>query len=394
MKVACNLVSGCSIIHSASASEQFHDLPFSPRSIAGMATLPKPTLRWGIVATGMISSWFVADLTIERKDAEANHIIQAIGSSSLEKAKRFVAQHLPNASQTPTIYGSYGEIYADKNVDIVYIGLPHAFHKNNCLDAISHGKHVLCEKAFTLNASEAKEVLDAARAKGVFIMEAMWTRFFPLVKSIQKLVHKEMAIGRVHRVLSDFAMDQDLESRGSDSRLKNLSLGASTLLDIGIYPLTWAIIGLEEPLEGERKDAIEKPQILATSTLSDGVDVATSIILQYADGRQAIATSHAGSGMKTPPQFCRIEGSEGTIIVEGFAASVPNSFVLQKRGVEDQKYEFERPGKGFYWEADAVALDIENGRKESKTMPWAETIRVMEVMDEARRQAGVVFPQD
>lgn len=359
-----------------------------------MTSSEKPTLRWGIVATGLISSWFVADLTIDRNGAKANHIIQAIGSSSLEKAENFVAKHLPKDTPAPTLYGSYEDVYADANVDIVYIGTPHGFHKKNCLDAIRHGKHVLCEKAFTLNAHETSEVLEAAKAKGVFVMEAMWTRFFPLVKSIQKLVHEDKAIGRVHRVMCDFAMDQGLELKGPDSRLKNLSLGASSLLDIGIYSLTWAIVGLEVPLGTNHREASEQPKLMATSTLSDGVDVATSIMLQYADGRQGIATSHSATGMKTPSSFCRIEGSKGTIIVDGFAASVPSSFMVQKRGVEDQKFEFERPGKGFYWEADAVALDIAAGRTESETMPWAETIRVMELLDEARRQGGVIFPQD
>jgi predicted dehydrogenase len=356
-----------------------------------MTSDKKPTLRWGIVATGLISSWFVADLIVEREDAKANHIIQAIGASSLEKAKGFVAQHLPSVSPAPAVYGSYEEVYADPKVDVVYIGTPHAFHKKNCLDAISHGKNVLCEKAFTLNASETKEVLDAAKAKGVYIMEAMWVRHFPLVKTLQKLIYKDKAIGRVHRVFCDFSMDQGLESKGPDSRLKNLSLGASTLLDIGIYSLTWAVIGLEQPLGGAHKKAAEKPKLLATSALSDGVDVATSMMLQYSDGRQGIATCH--SGVKTPYAFCRIEGSEGTIVVEGEAAP-PSSFVLQKGGQDDRKFEFERPGKGFYWEADAVALDIAAGRKESETMPWAETVRVMELLDEVRKQGGVIFPQD
>jgi predicted dehydrogenase len=176
--------------------------------------------------------------------------------------------------------------------------------------------------------------------------------------------------------------------------LKILFLGASTLLDIGIYPLTWAIIGLEGPLEDDRRGPTEKLRVVATSALADGVDVATSIMLQHMDGRQGIATSHSGSGMKTPPQFCRIEGSKGTIVIEGIMAPMPSSFVLQQRSVEDEKFEFEGPGKGFHWEADAVALDIANGRKESDTMPWAETSRVMEWMDEFRRQAGVLFFQD
>jgi predicted dehydrogenase len=359
-----------------------------------MTSNEKPALRWGIVATGLISSWFVADLIIEREDAKAKHFIQAIGSSSLDKGKAFVAQHLPGVSPAPSVYGDYEKVYGDPNVDIVYIGTPHAFHKQNCLDAISHGKNILCEKTFTLNASETREVFDAAKAKGVFIMEAMWTRFFPIVKTIQKLVHEDKAIGQVHRVMCDFAMDQGLDSKGPESRLKNLALGASSLLDIGIYSLTWGIIGLEKPLGGPHKQISEKPKLLATSTLSHGVDVATSIILHYPNGQQAIATSHSGTGMKTPSSFCRIEGSDGTIIVDGIFASIPQSFVLQMHGMEEKKFEFERLGKGFYWEADAVALDIAGGRKESDTMPWAETIRVMELMDEARRQTGVKFPQD
>ncbi|RGP79533.1 dimeric dihydrodiol dehydrogenase [Fusarium longipes] len=348
----------------------------------------KPTLRWGIVGTGMISSWFIADLTIDRKNAQATHIIQAIGSSSVEKGKNFVAIHLPNASQAPTVYGSYHEAYQDPNVDIIYIGTPHGFHKKNCLDAIAQGKHVLCEKAFTLNAREAREVLEAAQEKGVFVMEAMWTRFFPLVKTVQKLVHQDKVIGDVVRLFADFAMDQRIESLAPEHRLRDLSLGAGSLLDIGIYSLTWGLLGLDSGV-GEKATT---PKICATQTLVQGVDISTSIILQYPDGAQGIITSN--SKVKTPSVFCRIEGTEGYIVVEGPAAA-PENFTVYKDGdTEGQKYDFEKPGRGFYWEADAVALDIAAGKVQSDVMPWAETVRVMEIMDEVRRQGGSKFPQD
>ncbi|KAJ0144706.1 Uncharacterized protein HZ326_12565 [Fusarium oxysporum f. sp. albedinis] len=311
----------------------------------------KPTLRWGIIGT-------------------ATHHIQAIGSSSVEKGTKFVETHMPGQTQLPSIYGSYQQAYQDPNVDIIYIGTPHGFHKKNCLDAISHGKHVLCEKAFTLNAREAREVLDAAKKRGVFIMEAMWTRFFPLVKSLQKIIHEDKAVGDVVRVFADFAMNQNIESRGPDSRLKDLSLGAGSLLDIGIYSLTWGLVTLDAGV-GEKATT---PKIAAAQTLVDGVDIGTSIILLYPDGKQGILTSN--SKVKTPEAFCRVEGTKGHIIVEGFAGSVPASFT------------------GFYWEADAVALDIAAGKVENDTMPWAETIRVMEIMDEVRRQGGARFPQD
>lgn len=355
----------------------------------------KPTLRWGIISTGMISSWFVTDLLIPRHDAKATHIIQSIGSSSLEKGKAFAAQYLPSVTPAPTIYGSYEEVYADPNVDAVYIGTPHAFHKKNCLDAIAAGKNVLCEKAFTLNATEAREVFAAAKKKGVFVMEAMWTRFFPLVQTLQKVVHDEKAIGKVQRVFCDFSQDQKLGEKGPDSRLMNLSLGASSLLDIGIYSLTWGLLGLETSLlGGTRGEVAEKPGVVASASLLEGVDVATSVILQYADGRQGIVTTHAGMGIRTGASFCRIEGSEGIVLVDGPAAPVPESFTVVKPGAEDRKIAVERVGKGFYWEADAVAGDIAAGRTESEVMSWAETVRVLELMDEARKQGGIVFPQD
>jgi predicted dehydrogenase len=342
----------------------------------------KPTLHWGIIATGLISSWFVEDIALPRPESEANHIIQAIGSSSQEKGKKFVETHLPGTS--PTI-GTYEQVYADPKVDIIYIGTPHAFHKQNCLDAIKHGKHVLCEKAFTLNAAEAKEVFDAAAKKGVFVMEAMWTRFFPLTMTLQKLLHADKVIGDVKRVFCDFGLKQDIASLPADSRLKNPALGAGSLLDIGIYSLTWGLVGLGQQTE--------KPKVVAWQHLVDGVDIASSMILSFSQGQQGILTSTTLK--KTARPFCRIEGTKGTVVVEGVAASLPGSFTVHLDDDEEpKKYDFKNPGRGFYWEADAVAVDIKAARTQSEVMPWAETIRVLEILDEVRRQGGAKFPQE
>ncbi|KAI1385481.1 NAD(P)-binding protein [Hypoxylon trugodes] len=345
-----------------------------------------PTLRWGIVATGLISSWFVQDLVLDRENAKAKHIVQAIGSSSLEKGKVFAEKYLPG--KTPTIYGNYEELYADPNVDIVYIGTPHAFHKQNCLDAINAGKHVLCEKAFTLNAMEAKEVFEAAEKKGVFVMEAMWTRFFPLTRTLIKLLHEDKAIGNIHRVFCDFAMDQNIASLGPESRLKNPALGAGSLLDIGIYSLTWGLLGLDESI-GEKAQTSE---IVAKQTLDAGVDIATSAVLLYSDGKQAIVSS--SSSVKTKPVFCTIQGSQGYVDIEGFTSAPQFFTVYSLKDGSSKKYKFERPGRGFYWEADAVALDITARRVQNDIMPWAETLRVLGILDEIRRQGGAKFPQD
>jgi predicted dehydrogenase len=345
-----------------------------------------PTLRWGIVATGLISSWFVQDLLVERTDRKANHIIQSIGSSSKEKGTAFAEKHLPG--QKPTIYGSYEEVYSDPKVDIVYIGTPHAFHQQNCLDAINAGKHVLCEKAFTLNTAQAKEVFAAAKAKGVFVMEAMWTRFYPLTRTLQSLLHQDKIIGDVQRVFCDFSMDFNIASLGPDSRLKNPELGAGSLLDVGIYSLTWGLLGLE-PVIGEKA---VMPKVAALQTLDEGVDVLSSAILLYPNGRQAIVTS--ASTIKGKQPFCTIQGTEGYVEIEGFT-SAPRCFTVHSYGDGSaKKHDFEKVGRGFYWEADAVALDIAAGKRESDIMPWAETIRVLELLDTIRQQGGAKFPQD
>ncbi|KAL1893051.1 hypothetical protein Sste5346_006732 [Sporothrix stenoceras] len=362
-------------------------------------------LRWGIIATGMVASWFVTDLCLNRPDAQARHVIQAVGSSSLEKTQKFVATHI-SANDVAgrhtgvKTYGSYAEVYVDPDVDIVYIATPHAMHRKNCLDAIAAGKHVLCEKPFTVNAREAREVFDAAKAKGVFVMEGVWTRFFPLVRTLQRLLHEEHVIGDVHRVFCDFAMPKPMAqlSQTDESRITNRALGAGTLLDIGIYSLMWGMLALD-PGVGE---SARKPQVLASQSIVNGVDWATSMFLTYAtseDGaspaQQAILTS--SSLAKTPAAFCRIEGTTGYVVVEGFAGSVPAFFTVHDTTAPDaqlKKYEFERPGKGFYWEADAVAHSIAAGKTENELMPWAETLRVMDLMDEVRRQGGATFPQD
>ncbi|RAO71706.1 uncharacterized protein BHQ10_007718 [Talaromyces amestolkiae] len=344
-----------------------------------MTTESIPTLRWGIIGTGLISSWFVTDLAIDRPNKKANHIIQAIGSSSTEKGQIFLEKHLPGKS--PTVYGSYDELYRDADVDIVYIGTPHAFHQQNCLDAIRNGKHVLCEKPFALNEFQAKEVFDEAERQGVFVMEGMWTRFFPLMLKLRNLLHREKVIGDIYRVFCDFSMPMDIATLPPTSRLKNPALGAGSLLDIGIYSITWAILALES------EPSPKEPRVLASQTFRDDIDIANSVILSYPDGRQGIATCSVFT--KTPSSFCRIEGSKGTITVDGFAASVPASFIVTQVDQEPKKYEFERPGKGFYWEADAVALEIFAGKKQSDIMPWAESLRILTLLDEVKRQGGL-----
>ncbi|KAL4751969.1 hypothetical protein BDW72DRAFT_79800 [Aspergillus terricola var. indicus] len=354
-----------------------------------------PTLRWGIIGTGLISSWFTKDITLPRKSPAAAHKIQAIGSSSLEKGRAFVETHLTSLNSKPTVYPNYGGVYNDPEVDIVYIGTPHGLHKQHCLDAIAARKHVLCEKAFTLNATEGREVLAAAKAKGVFIMEAMWTRFHPLVSKLKHVLFQEKAIGDVRRTFCDFGLDMDIASLPDTSRLRDPAMGAGSLLDIGIYALTWGLLTLESD-----SDTGERPRVAAAQTLRDGIDIASSFILHYpSTGRQGILTSTTET--RTPEIFMRIEGSDGYITVEGIAASAPRAFTVHPKvesrspgvnaGVE-RRYDFELEGMGFYFEADAVAKSIGQGNIENEVMSHGETVRVLEILDEIRAQGGARFP--
>ncbi|KAL2830035.1 hypothetical protein BDW59DRAFT_29635 [Aspergillus cavernicola] len=362
-----------------------------------------PTLRWGVIGTGLISSWFTKDITAPRKSPKAKHIIQAIGSSSLEKGNAFVTEHLPSLTPQPTIYAGYEGVYNDPNVDIIYIGTPHGLHKTQCLAAIAAGKHILCEKAFALNATEAREILSAAAEKGTFIMEAMWTRFHPLVSTLHQVLHKENAIGDIRRTFCDFGLDMNLSSLPSNSRLKDPSMGAGSLLDIGIYALTWGLLTLDpDSHSGDSKEK-EKPQITATQTLKDGIDISSSFLLHYpSTGRQGILTCTTEA--RTPEVFMKIEGTDGYILIEGVAASAPRSFTVYPKigsdsgstgGKEEgNKYEFELEGMGFYFEADAVAVSISHGERENPVMSHGETVRVLEILDVIRRQGGARFPQE
>ena len=252
--------------------------------------------------------------------------MQAVGSSSVEKCKDFISKHVPGSAPQPTAYGSYEEVYRDPDVDVIYIGTPHAFHRQNCLDAIAAGKHVLCEKAFTITAKESREVLAAAKQKGVFIMEAMWLRFIPLVAELRKKLFEERAIGDVRRVFCDFGLDMNVAALGPESRLKNPKLGAGSLLDIGIYSLTWGLLALDPNIG----DQAQNPAVMAVQTLSDSIDLASSFVLQYpSTGAQGILTST--TEYKSARDFCRIEGTEGSITVEGQAASVPDTFIIHKK---------------------------------------------------------------
>lgn len=349
-----------------------------------------PVLRWGIIGAGSISSKFVGDLEIDRgADAKATHKITAIGSSSISKAEAFISSNIKN--NTPKPYASYDEVFADENVDIVYIGTPHPFHKDIALRAIKAGKHVLCEKPMTLNYKDSKELIEAAKQHKVYLMEAVWTRFFPIVQTFKKLVHEDKIVGEVHRAFTDFAI-KDFDLLPSTHRLKDVNLGGGALLDIGIYAITWARLGLD-PNVG--KKAL-KWTCSSSQVIVDGVDATTSAILTYPETQsQAIISCSFWGNISR--EIIRVEGKLGKVVVYGKFASCPTKIIVTFDDPEKQEIVVEPPKKGFgyYWEADAAAIDIANGKLENEEiMPWDETLLMFEIMDGIRKQGGLVYPQE
>jgi dihydrodiol dehydrogenase / D-xylose 1-dehydrogenase (NADP) len=364
---------------------------------------------WLHPGTGWVSTRFAADTIVSRSSSLVQHLISALGTSSQSKGEQFISS-ISSASSLdpikPKIYTDYSSVYTDPEVDIIYIGTPHSYHKEQCFAAIAAGKLVLCEKPFTINAAEAEEVISAARAEGVYIMEgklpslpyqtflrwewkAVWTRFFPLVLDLKKMLHEDKIIGDIYRLTCDFSLQKDMEALPPTHRYKDVNLGGGALLDIGVYPLMWSSLILDGKVGAEASN----PEVKATMVVIEGVDYEDVIVMKYPKTNR-IGILTASLRAQRREEFLRVERSKGVITVSGPGCSVPRKVKIQVDGEQEREVEYENEGMGFYFEADAVAKDILEGKKESAIIPLAETVRMMRVMDDIRKQGGVGYPQD
>ncbi len=310
-------------------------------------------LRWGILGTGGIANDFTADLV----HTDSGEIV-AVGSRSQAGADRFAERHGIGRR-----HATYEALAGDPDIDAIYVATPHSFHHENALMALEAGKHVLVEKAFTMNAAQAADLVDTARARGRFLMEAMWTRFLPHVVEIRRLL-AEGALGRVVTVMADhgqwFAFDPS-------SRLFAPELGGGALLDLGVYPVSFASMVLGTP---NRIEAIIEPA-------PTGVDSQVSILLRHDGGAQAVlnCTSAAAS-----PTRASIVGSDGRIDVDGpFYANV--GFTFTPRQGAPTRFEAAERVHGLYYEAAEVARCVAEGLLESPAMPLDESVEIMRTMD-------------
>jgi predicted dehydrogenase len=323
-------------------------------------------VRWGIMGTGAIAAHFAADLAL-LDGAE----LGAVGSRSLATAQAFAARF-----EIPRGYPSYAELVTDEQVDAIYVATPHPAHHACALLAIRAGKAVLIEKPFTLNASQARELITLARSQGTFLMEAMWTRFLPHMVTIRELV----AAGRLGQVRSLTADLGGVASGDVGHRILNPALGGGALLDIGVYLVSLASMLFGEP---ESITATSGPAVT-------GVDAQTAVILSYTGGRQAVL-------------FATIESdTTGRASINGTTARIeidarffgPATFRVIDREGHVEVHRHPHVGHGLLYEAAEVGRCLRQSRMESTSMPLDETQSVMETLDEIRRCIGLSYPAE
>ncbi|GHD13382.1 Gfo/Idh/MocA family protein [Zhihengliuella salsuginis] len=344
----------------------------APVSTQDPATATGRPLRWGVVATGTIAARVVADLAL-LDDA----ILQAVSSRTEASARAFArrfgfAEVYSDAEDRP----GYERLFDDPAVDVVYIATPHAQHHAVAMAALTAGKHVLCEKPLAMNARQAGELADLARDRGLFLMEAVWTRFLPSFCRAAEIL-RSGEIGSAQWLQADLGF---VAPDDPASRIQDPAAGGGALLDLAVYPLTWALGVFGEPSD-----------IVARGALTpEGIDRQNALTLTYASGACAQLLTSIGADS---PGEATIAGTEGWLRSAGPLFN-PRELVIQAKGGPARTERFEVPGNGFGYELREVTRCLQSGLTDSPYMPPAESVRMMELLDEARRQMGIRYASD
>lgn len=323
-------------------------------------------IRWGILATGSIAHQFAGGLAVI-PDAE----LTAVGSRTVETANAFADQY-----NVPRRYASYEELAADPDVDVIYVATPHPFHKENSLLCLDAGKAVLCEKPFTMNAREAEAVVARAREKGVFLMEAMWTRFLPISGKVRQWI-SEKAIGDVRMIAADFGYRAEFDP---EMRAFNPDLGGGGLLDVGVYPIAYISMILGP----------EPDRIASLADLGDtGVDEQAAVVLGYPQGELALLSCAVRTDT---PNEVRILGTNGQIHLH--PPFFTGTTATLKAGNREETVELPLEGNGYNYQAVEVMKCLRDDRLESGLIPLDETVAIMNIMDRIRSQWGLKYPME
>lgn len=336
-----------------------------PGALAGLAvSVPDPRdcppVRWGVLGAGHIGERFVRDT----RGGSACEVV-AVGSRTRERAELWAG-----ANGVPHAFGSYEELVGSDLVDAVYVATPHSEHRDNAILALEAGKPVLVEKSFTRNAAEARAVLEVAAARGLFAMEAMWSRHLPHM-TVARAVAAGGLLGDIVEVVADHG-----QPLTHVRRLWDPLLAGGAMLDLGVYPVSFihSILG--------RPDAV----VATGDRLGSGVDATSATALVY-DGALGLATT---SMRAASPTRAWIAGTAGRIDFDTFFYR-PGGLTITLADGERTRYDPDVRA-GFAYQVAEAARCLDAGLHESPVMPWRDTIEVLEIMDEARRQLGALHP--
>lgn len=330
------------------------------------ATLPADRpVRWGIVATGGIAAQMARDLR-DTDDAE----LVAVASRSQERADAFAAEH-----GVPRAHGDYRALLEDDEVDVLYVATPHRQHHAVALAALEAGTPMLVEKAFTMTEAGAREVLDAANARGVFVMEGMWSRFLPLLAHVREVV-RDGRIGEVRSVSADLGL---IRPQAEWDRLWDPEQGGGALHDLGVYPISFVDWFLGAP------ESITTTGVVGPT----GVETDAAALLTYASGAHAVVQCSMVSPLAGAAS---IVGTAGRIDVAP-RLHHPSRAVLHREGEEPQTLtadgDLAMTGHGFVHEVLEVGRCLREGLTESPVMPWSDSLAVMQVLTRMRADLGV-----
>jgi len=321
------------------------------------------------LATGNIAAKFARDLALV-----PDQVLAAVASRRHAAAEAFALEHTSGQDSRPTAHGSYAGLLADPEVDVVYVATPHARHAEDVLACLDAGKAVLCEKPLTLDAEVARHLVAEARRRGLFLAEAMWMRTNPAIRAVHAMVRSGRcgALGTLRADLG-FVGPRDRE------RLWDPSLGASALLDVGVYPVTFAHLMLGPPVD-----------IAASGALSDrGIDIAGGATLTHASGA---ISSLSWSQVAWSDSRASVAGDAGRIEIPG-QFHHPDGFTFTPGAVAERPEETVEPrsGSGLFHEIVEVGACLRAGRTESEILPLDGTIEVMRTLDAIRERLGVRY---
>lgn len=321
------------------------------------------TIKWGVIGLGNIAHQFVRDLALVN-----NAELYAVASRSIDKANEFRTKY--NAKKA---YGNYQGLMKDPDVDIVYIATPHDSHKDLTIQSLASGKHVLCEKPIAINYEQTKAMFDASKKHQQFLMEAFWTRFNPSIKEILYKI-RQGDLGEIKYINADFAFRVEHPSE----RMTNIHNAGGSLLDMGVYPLMLSYIILGKP-----------DKTLATSNFfASGADRQTAMILQY---KNAQAILH--SSFESPSNMsATISGTEGRLKIHPIWHETQGFSIIKNGHTID--YHYPTLGKGFTYEIEECHKCILNNQIESELWTHQNSLELIKIVDEVRKQSGLKFPNE